>query len=101
MRAIVSWWDLGDTDPSIDDLRRDLADDGVEAWSDVAGLALKLWISDDERNLWGAVMVWDDQAPSPHLLPLNRAAERIGRPADTRAETTVETLVRGTGRMVL
>ncbi|WP_392423639.1 hypothetical protein [Barrientosiimonas humi] len=90
MRAVISWWDLNSSGQTIESLRSDLLAHGVEEWKNVPGLRLKLWISDDSTNRWGAVMLWDDDAGTTTVMPANRAAQRIGYPATVRLEARVE-----------
>ncbi len=59
MKVTISWWDLDDSDQTIDSLRVYLREEGVSPWAEIHGLRLKFWISDRSRNRWGAVMVWD------------------------------------------
>ncbi|MBT2481591.1 hypothetical protein [Streptomyces sp. ISL-94] len=77
MKAMIAWWDLTQSDQTIESLHGFLSDEAVAAWSDQPGLVLKLWIADDENNRWGAVLVWEstDAAAPPHP---RSAAELIG-----------------------
>jgi hypothetical protein len=86
----IAWWELGPSDPGVSDLRADLGDGSVAAWTDVAGLALKLWLADPPGRRWGAVMVWASEPPDGCALPANRAAALIGRPADRRMRCVVQ-----------
>ncbi|MFE7313772.1 hypothetical protein ACFU7T_11775 [Streptomyces sp. NPDC057555] len=95
MKVTVSWWDLSESGQTIDSLRAQLREEGVEPWRQVHGLRWKLWISDRATNRWGAVMVWES-APGPAAsLPPNRAAELIGYPPTHRMTTDVEAVVEG------
>lgn len=77
MIADISWWDLADSDATIDDLRADLTEQRLRDWRDVDGLTAKLWLADPEHRRWGAVMLWE-RPPRLELLPPNRALELIG-----------------------
>lgn len=94
MRAVISWWDLDASDQTIESLRSDLRVEGVEEWESVPGLRLKLWISDESTNRWGAVMLWDDDPGPTIMMPANRAAQRIGYPATVRIEAKIEATAR-------
>ncbi|MBW5481392.1 hypothetical protein [Streptomyces bambusae] len=94
MRVDVAWWDLDGTGRSIDALAERLADEGIDAWTEVPGLVLKVWVSDRTANRWGAVMLWTER-PDTALLPPNRAAELIGRPPAHRSSFEVEAAVEG------
>ncbi|WBQ05186.1 hypothetical protein [Kribbella sp. CA-293567] len=95
MRATIAWWDLAGSGQTIDSLRAQLRAEGVEPWTQVHGLRLKFWISDQETNRWGAVMLWDSTADPAAPLPPNRATELIGYPPTERMATDVEAVVEG------
>jgi trans-2,3-dihydro-3-hydroxyanthranilate isomerase len=84
MIAEVVWWDLDSDSPTIETLERDLTPDTVATWSDVPGLAVKLWLADRANNRWGAIMVWAGEKPPRDALPPNRAGELIGRAPSVR-----------------
>ncbi|MEV7389977.1 hypothetical protein [Streptomyces sp. NPDC091215] len=89
----IAWWDLDGTPQTVDSLREHLRDGAVDAWRDVPGLRLKLWMADRQHNRWGAVMLWE--ADRPAELPPNRAAQLIGRPPTHRTRFEVEATVEG------
>jgi hypothetical protein len=95
VKATIAWWDLSESGQTIDSLRAQLREEGVEPWAQVSGLLLKFWISDGEKNRWGAVMLWDSTADLTAPLPPNRAAELIGYPPTDRMATDVEAVVEG------
>lgn len=95
MKVTVSWWDLSTSEQTIDSLRTHLRDEGVEPWTQVHGLRLKLWVSDRSTNRWGAVMLWESAAGPDAPLPPNRATELIGYPPTHRMTTDVEAIVEG------
>lgn len=88
MTVTIVWWDLTDAEVPIETLEHDLQT-SLDAWDDVEGLRVKLWIADRENNRWGAVMWWDTDVPPGRPLPPNRAAELIGRPPTQRTEFDV------------
>lgn len=95
MRVVVAWWDLAGSHATIDALRTYLWEEAIDAWSQVEGLALKLWVADRERDRWGAVMVWESDRAGRTGLPAHRAAELIGYGPTSRTEFTVEATVAG------
>lgn len=88
MPVTIVWWELTESDVTIEALEQDLAS-SVDAWNDVEGLRVKLWVADRENSRWGAVMWWDADISPERPLPPNRAAELIGRPPNHRAEFDV------------
>ncbi|MER5732506.1 hypothetical protein ABT084_29925 [Streptomyces sp. NPDC002138] len=99
MRVDIAWWELAGTGASIDALREHLREEAVDAWVDVPGLVLKLWIADRPGNRWGAVMLWTERPPTD-TLPANRAAELIGGPPTHRSRFEVEAAVEGVHPLV-
>jgi hypothetical protein len=97
MRVDIAWWDLDGSNQTIDSLNDHLRGGVTGKWARVPGLRLKLWVADRERNLWGAVMVWEGERPAARLLPPNHAAELIGRPPDHRLRLEVAAAVEGPG----
>ncbi|KJK47026.1 hypothetical protein UK23_21600 [Lentzea aerocolonigenes] len=99
MQAVIAWWDLPGTGQTVASLRESLRREGTDGWAAVAGLRLKLWISEPTGERWGAVMVWDSaeaaEAAVSAGLPPNRAAELIGRPPSLRLVLDVEAAVAG------
>jgi hypothetical protein len=96
MRATIAWWDLSDSDQTIDSLREYLRDEGVQPWASVHGLRLKFWVSDRAGNRWGAVMLWESEDATKQPLPPHRAAELIGYPPTERVRFDVEATIEGT-----
>lgn len=95
MKATISWWDLDDSEQTIDSLRAYLRDAGVQPWSTVEGLGLKLWIADHDTNRWGAVMLWESADAAEQPLPPNHANDLIGYPPAQRASFDIEATVEG------
>ncbi|MFD8462318.1 hypothetical protein ACFV27_25305 [Streptomyces antimycoticus] len=94
MRVMVAWWDLTESDQTVESLRSFLRDEAVDAWSAQRGLVLKFWIADDEHNRWGAVLLWEsaEAAAPPHP---GSAAELIGYPPTHRTWFDIEATVEG------
>ena len=94
MTVTIVWWDLTDSDATIEALEQDMRN-SIDAWHDVEGLRVKLWIADRENSRWGAVMWWDPDVPPEPPLPPNRAAELIGRPPTHRTQFDVVATAEG------
>ncbi|MFD9632688.1 hypothetical protein [Streptomyces violascens] len=94
MRAVIVWWDLAKSQQSISSLRGFLRDEAVDRFSKVAGLRLKVWISDPATNRWGAVLLWESAEAAAAPIPA-RAAELIGYPPTERYAFDVEATVEG------
>ncbi|MFI6704154.1 hypothetical protein ACIBJC_35350 [Streptomyces sp. NPDC050509] len=91
---MIAWWDLQQSDQTIDSMRDFLRDEAVEAWAGVHGLPLKLWIADRENDRWGAVLLWEsaEAAAPPHP---RSAAELIGYPPTHRTWFDIEAVTEG------
>ena len=87
-------WNLADSKTSIEELRRYLLEESVEQFEEVEGLRLKLWISDDATERWGAVYVFETFEAAQQELP-GRARELIGKEPDIAEEFDVEATVEG------
>ena len=87
-------WNLADSKTTIDELRRYLRDESVDAFEEVPGLRFKAWISDEATERWGAVYVWESREAAAQALP-SRARELIGKEPDLGEEFDVEATVEG------
>ena len=87
-------WSLADSRTTIEELRRYLRDESVDAFEDVEGLRFKAWISDDATERWGAVYVWATPVAAEQQLP-SRARELIGKEPDIVEEFDVEATIEG------
>lgn len=95
MKAMIAWWDLDGSGQSVEALRGFLREEAEQAWSDIPGLLLKVWVADPEHNRWGAVMIWEsEEAATTAQLPRS-AGELIGRPLAFREWFDVEATVEG------
>jgi hypothetical protein len=90
MNVSIAWWQLDESEQTIESLREYLRDEGVQPWYAVPGLCLKLWVADPGTNCWGAVMVWESAQDAKAPLPPNKAAELIGYPPTHRISFDVE-----------
>ena len=74
-------WSLADSKTTIEELRRYLRDEAVEAFEEVEGLRFKAWISDPAGERWGAFYLFDTLEAAEQPLP-SRARELIGKDPD-------------------
>jgi hypothetical protein len=87
-------WNLADSKTTIEELRRYLRDESVDAFEDVPGLRFKAWISDEVTDRWGAVYLWESREAAQQELP-SRARELIGKEPDIGEEFDVEATIEG------
>jgi Putative mono-oxygenase ydhR len=87
-------WNLADSKTTIQELRRYLRDESVDAFEEVPGLRFKAWISDEATERWGAVYLWETREASEAPLP-SRARELIGKDPDIAEEFDVEATIEG------
>ena len=87
-------WNLADSQTTIEELRRYLRDESVDAFEDVPGLRFKAWISDETTERWGAVYLWESREDAQQELP-SRARELIGKDPDVAEEFDVEATIEG------
>ena len=87
-------WNLADSKTTIEELRRYLRDESVDAFEDVPGLRFKAWISDAASERWGAVYLWESREDAEQELP-SRARELIGKEPDIGEEFDVEATIEG------
>jgi hypothetical protein len=87
-------WNLDGSNATIEELRRYLADESVDAFASVPGLRFKAWIADPASNRWGAVYLWESREAGEGPMP-SRARELIGRDPDVVEWFEVEATVEG------
>ena len=87
-------WNLADSKTTIEELRRYLRDESVDAFEDVPGLRFKAWISDEASERWGAVYLWESHEDAEQELP-SRARELIGKDPDIGEDFDVEATIEG------
>jgi hypothetical protein len=87
-------WNLADSMTTIEELRRDLRDESVDAWEDVRGLRFKAWISDPATDRWGAISFWESTEAAEQELP-SRARELIGKDPDVFEAFDLEATIEG------
>ena len=62
-------WSLADSKTTIEELRRYLRDESVDAFAEVEGLRFKAWISDPAGERWGAFYLFDSVEAAEQPLP--------------------------------
>ena len=87
-------WSLADSKSTIEELRRYLRDESVDAFEEVEGLRFKAWISDAAGDRWGAVYLFESAEAAGQELP-SRARELIGKDPDLVEEFDVEATIEG------
>jgi Putative mono-oxygenase ydhR len=92
LRLVI--WNLADSKTTIEDLRRYLRDESVDAFSEVPGLRFKAWISDEATERWGGVYLWESAEAASQVLP-SRARELIGKDPEIVEEFDVEATIEG------
>ena len=87
-------WNLADSLTTIEELRRYLRDESVEAFEEVEGLRFKAWISDGHSDRWGAFYLFESRVAADQQMP-DTARELIGKPPDLIEEFDLEATVEG------
>ena len=87
-------WSLADSRTTIEELRRYLRNESVDAFEDVEGLRFKAWVSDEATERWGAVYVWESADAARQELP-SRARDLIGKDPELVEEFDVEATIEG------
>lgn len=87
-------WNLADSKTTIAELRQYLRDGSVDAFAEVPGLRLKVWVSDEVTERWGAVYLWESREAADQELP-SRVRALIGKEPDIVEEFDVEATVEG------
>ncbi|MGE7439256.1 MULTISPECIES: YdhR family protein [Kitasatospora] len=95
MKAMIAWWDLTESQQSAETLRDFLREEAEQAWSDIPGLILKIWVSDPASNRWGAVFLWESEEAAAAAKMPRSAGELIGYPLAFREWFDVEATVEG------
>ena len=87
-------WSLADSSTTIEELRRYLRDESVDAFEDVKGLRFKAWISDPATDRWGAIYFWESAEAAAQDLP-SQARELIGKDPDLIEVFDLEATIEG------
>jgi hypothetical protein len=70
----IALWSLADSKTTIEELRRDLRDESVDAFAEVEGLRFKAWISDASGERWGWFELFESIEAAEQPLPANAIA---------------------------
>jgi hypothetical protein len=87
-------WSLADSKTTIEELRRYLRDESVDAFAEVEGLRFKAWISDGPGERWGAFYLFESAAAAAQPFP-GRVRELIGKDPDLVDEFDLEASIEG------
>jgi len=87
-------WNLADSQTTVAELRRYLADEAADRFAEVEGLRFKAWISDSAGERWGAFYLFESIEASEQTLP-GRARELIGKDPDVAEIFDLEATVEG------
>ena len=87
-------WNLADSMTTIEELRRYLRDESVDAFEDVIGLRFKAWISDPATDRWGAIDFWESAEAAEQHIP-SRTQELIGKDPDVIEIFDLEATIEG------
>jgi hypothetical protein len=87
-------WSLADSKTTIEELRRYLRDESVDAFAEVEGLRFKAWISDPAGERWGAFYLFESVEAAEQPLP-GRVRELIGKDPDLTDVFDLEATIEG------
>jgi hypothetical protein len=87
-------WSLADSKTTIEELRRYLRDESVDAFAEVEGLRFKAWISDPAGERWGAFYLFESAEAAEQPLP-GRVRELIGKDPDLTDVFDLEATIEG------
>jgi hypothetical protein len=90
----IALWSLSDSMTTVGELRRQLRDETVAEHTVLDGLRLKLWVSDENTERWGAVELFETPEAAEQEAP-GRAEQLIGKPPDILEEFDLEASVEG------
>ncbi|MFB9903839.1 hypothetical protein [Allokutzneria oryzae] len=95
MHVSIVMWDLKKSEATVESLREYLRDYAVDAYSTLDGMRLKAWFSHSERQVWGAVYLWDRADQMRSLFQVSRAIELIGYPPTSVGGFELEAISEG------
>ena len=94
MVARIVLWSLADSKTTIEELRRDLRDESVDAIGEVEGLRFKAWLSDAAGERWGSFELFESLEAAEQTLPANARA-LIGKEPDVAELFDLEATIEG------
>jgi Putative mono-oxygenase ydhR len=92
--ARIVLWSLADSKTTIDELRRYLRDESVDAFAEVEGLRFKAWISDAAGERWGAFYLFESLEAAEQPLP-GHVRQLIGKDPEVADVFELEATVEG------
>ncbi|GAA4036147.1 hypothetical protein GCM10022247_72320 [Allokutzneria multivorans] len=95
MHVSIVMWDLKKSEATVESLREYLRDYAVDAYSTLDGMRLKAWFSNAERQVWGAVYLWDSVDQMSSIFQVSRAIELIGYPPTSVGNFDLEAVSEG------
>ncbi|MEV0967818.1 hypothetical protein [Microtetraspora glauca] len=95
MYVSIVAWDLSRSAQTVDSLREYLRDYAVDAYSLLDGMRLKLWFANPDRQVWGAIYLWDSAAHMDGPARVSRAVELIGYPPTSVGVFELEAVAEG------
>lgn len=94
MLVRIVLWNLADSKTTIEELRRDLRDESVDAFAEIAGLRFNAWISDPSGERWGTFSLFESRDAADQRLP-EHIRELIGKDPDLVEEFDLEATIEG------
>ncbi|RLK59472.1 hypothetical protein [Actinokineospora cianjurensis] len=91
-------WDLSRSQATVEGLRGYLKDYAVDAYSTLDGMAMKVWFGNPEKQVWGAVYLWDSLEHAHGITTVTRVVDLIGYPPTSVSVFPVEAISRGRSR---
>jgi hypothetical protein len=90
----VVLWNLADSKTTIGELRRYLRDESVDESAETPGLRLRVWVSDESSERWGALELWESPEAAD-AEPPTRTRDLIGRDPALAEWFDVEATIEG------
>ena len=87
-------WSLADSKTTVEELRRHLRDEAVEASASTPGLRLRAWVSDATTERWGSVSLWETREALDDEPP-DGIRELIGKDPEIAELFDVEATIEG------
>lgn len=94
MLVRIVLWSLADSKSTIEELRRHLRDESVDAYAEVPGLRFQAWLSDASGERWGSFSLFESREAADGELP-GGARELIGKDPDLVEEFDLEASIEG------
>ncbi|SEM92032.1 hypothetical protein [Nonomuraea pusilla] len=95
MYVSIVAWDLTRSAQTVESLRAYLRHYAVDAYSRLEGMRLKMWFANPERQVWGAVYLWDSAEHMSGPAHVSKAVELIGYPPTSVSVFQLEAVAEG------